>query len=162
MQASRTMPKVALTFARTHDYELIRRALLHESQFRMASEDATPAPGAFRVNRDERIVYLRADSEGKFLGVFTLLPANAVCYEIHAALLPVAWGYATRPALRGALEWAFRETPARRIVCAIPAYNKLAIKLARDCGLRAYGRNFRAFERWGALHDIVLLGVSAT
>lgn len=148
-----------LTFARTRDFALVREVLTHESQARMSSDDATDL-AAFRPNEDDRIIYLAIFDAGEALGIFTLIPQNAVCYEIHCALLPPCWGPRTRLALRGALAWAFRETPARRIVASIPAYNRLAIRLARDAGMTQFGTNEKSFERGGALRDQILLGIS--
>lgn len=167
-----------MTFAFTRDLALVREVLTHPTQARMSSDDGTDLI-TWDPSADERVYYvLVSDPErGKesltkrgvlrpagfseaALGIFSLYPQNAVCYEIHAALLPRAWGARSRAALRGALEFAWRETPARRIVCAIPAYNALAIKLAKDCGFRAFGRNRASWLRWGKLHDQILLGIS--
>ena len=150
-----------MLIARTRDYRLIREVLLDPSQRRMASDDATDVAN-WVPNEDERIIYLEArdDFRRQALGIFTLLPGNAVCYEIHAALLPAAWGYRTRHALRGAIEYAWKQTPARRIVASIPVYNRLAIALGKDAGMTEYGRNPASFLRGGLLHDQVLLGIS--
>jgi RimJ/RimL family protein N-acetyltransferase len=155
-----------VTYARTHDFELVRRVLTHPSQYRMASEDGTPAPEDWRPNEHELIFYVtahdsvRSGLKPELLGVFTFVPQNAVCYEIHAALLPFAWGYATRPALRGAIAWMWANSPARRIVASIPEYNRLAIALSRAAGMKHYGTNPSSFQRGGALHDQHLTGIS--
>jgi RimJ/RimL family protein N-acetyltransferase len=124
----------------------------------MASEDATPEDWA--PNEDERIVYLEVRDAGELLGIVTLIPQNAVCYEIHAALLPIAWGPRSAEALRGAIAWMFERSPARRIVASIPAYNRLAIALGKRAGMQQYGVNVASFERGGRLHDQILLGLS--
>ena len=148
-----------MTFERTRDFGLVRAVLTHPSQVRMASDDGTDL-ASWSPCEDERVCYITAREGDAVLGIFTLIGQNAVCYEIHAALLPFAWGARTRTALRGALAWSFENTPVRRIVCGIPTYNKLAIKLAKDCGFRAYGRNPASWLRHATLHDLVLLGIS--
>jgi RimJ/RimL family protein N-acetyltransferase len=148
-----------LTFARTRDYELVRRVLTHESQLRMSSEDATDV-ATWSPQRDDRVWYIAVRAYGKLYGIFTLIPQNAVCYEIHAALLPGGWGVNTRPALIGVIAWMFRHSPARRIVASIPIYNRLAIKLARDAGMQQFGTNPASFQRGGVLHDQELFGIS--
>ena len=154
-----------MTFARTRDARLIRGVLTHPTQARMSSEDATNVE-AWQPSDDERVIYLAATMETackaftELAGIFTLLPQNSVCFEIHAAILPAAWGCRSREALRGAIAWTFAETGARRIVASIPAYNKLAVKLALDCGMRAFGRNRESFLRGGRLHDQILVGIS--
>lgn len=155
---------VPLTFGRTRDYALIRQVLTHPSQTRMAAEDATDI-AAWEPHRDERVYYLAVQAPtacvafSELVGIVTAIPQNAVCYEIHVAFLPHAWGM-TRPALRGAIAWLFAHTDARRIVAAVPAYNRLAIALGKDAGMTEYGRNPASFMRGGALHDQLLLGIS--
>lgn len=153
-----------MTFARTRDFTLVKSVLTHPTQARMSADDATDLAN-WAPNEDERVIYLAVTDETDcvalrdLIGIITLIPQNAVCFEIHAALLPCAWGLRTRLALTGAISWAFRETPARRIVGSIPEYNKLAIRLARDCGMRAYGRNRASWLRGGKLWDQILLGI---
>jgi RimJ/RimL family protein N-acetyltransferase len=148
-----------MEFARTRDLTLVRSVLTHASQVRMSAEDATDV-ATWNPHDDERIWYIAARELDEVLGIFTLIPQNACCYEIHAALLPRCWGARTREALRGALAWMFANSPARRIVASIPAYNRLAIALARDAGLTRYGMNEKSFMRGGTLHDQVLVGIS--
>lgn len=155
-----------MTFARTRDLALVREVLTHPTQTRMSAEDATDV-ATWTPHDDERVWYITAIAPTQcpafteLLGIFTLIPQNAVCYEIHAALLPAAWGERTRLALRGALEYSWLHSPARRIVASIPAYNRLAIALGRDAGMTQFGVNEKSFQRHGILHDQVLLGISA-
>ncbi len=160
-----------LTFKFTRDLALVRSVLTHPTQARMSSDDGTHL-ASWQPSADERVWYVAArgeyrDNPTEVLGIFTFAPQNSVCYEIHAALLPLAWGARTRDALRGALEFVWANSRnlnmgvgVPRIVCAIPAYNALAIRLAKDCGFRAFGRNRASWLRWGTLHDQVLLGIS--
>lgn len=155
-----------MTFAFTRDFATIRAVLTHPTQHRMASDDATHL-ATWSPSENEWVWYIEAREGDELLGIFTVAPQNCVCYEIHAALLPCAWGARTRTALRGAIEFLWSTTSNMnmgagipRIVATIPAYNKLAIKLARDVGMRAFGRNPASFLRGGKLHDQVLLGIS--
>jgi RimJ/RimL family protein N-acetyltransferase len=148
-----------MTFAPTRDFTLVKSTLTHDSQMRMSSEDATDA-ASWEPNEDPRLLYLAVRDGGQLLGIFTFVPQNAICFEIHAAVLPLAWGHRSRQALRGALEFAWRETPARRVVASIPAYNRLAIALGRSAGMTQYGVNSNSFLRHGELWDQVLLGIS--
>jgi RimJ/RimL family protein N-acetyltransferase len=149
-----------VTFERTTDYALVRAVFTHRTQYGAMTDDFSPAPEDFQVNTDPRIWYVLARENGRVLGVFTLLGQNTVLYEIHWSLLPCAWGRRTVPATTGAIAWMFAHSPARRIIGAIPAYNRLAIKLARRVGMREFGVNPRAFQKHGELHDLVLLGAS--
>ena len=155
-----------MTFEWTRDFGLIKAVLTHPSQVRMASDDGTDL-ASWSPCEDERVCYITAREGDAVRGIFTLIGQNAVCYEIHAAILPQSWGPGSREALRGAIEF-FRSQTCNlnmgagipRIVCGIPAYNKLAIRLAKDCGFRAYGRNPASWLRHATLHDLVLLGIS--
>jgi hypothetical protein len=155
-----------MTFTRTRDLALVRRTLTDASQVRMSAEDATDV-ATWQPHADERVIYIAVTGPTKcvafteLLGIFTLIPENSVCFQIHAALLPHCWGSRTRLALRGALAFAWRETPARRIVASIPAFNRLAVRLARDAGMTCYGINSASFLRGGRLHNQVLVGISA-
>jgi len=150
-----------MTFARTRDLALVRAVLTHESQVRMSSEDATDV-ATWSPVEDERIWYIEARDAVELVGIFTLIPQNSVCFEIHAAILPHAWGERSHEAARGVFVWMFANSPARRIVASIPGYNQLALKLAKDAGMRAFGRNPRSFLKHGKLHDQILLGISAS
>lgn len=150
-----------MTYARTTNLELVRGVATHASQIRMSSEDATRV-ATWSPTDDDRVYFLTVrdgGEESELYGVVTLLPQNSICFELHVAFLPVAWGK-TRPALAGAIAWAWRETPARRIVASIPRYNRLAIKLARDVGMTQFGTNAKSFLKNGILHDQILLGIS--
>lgn len=126
----------------------------------MSGDDSTPAPEAFQPNEHPLIWYVAAAESEEVQGIFTFIPQNAVCFEVHAAILPAAWGPRSREALRGAIAWMFENSPARRIVASIPAYNRLAIKLGRDAGMKAFGRNRDSFLKNAVLHDQLLLGIS--
>jgi len=147
-------------FERTHDLDQVRRILTHPTQYRWATDDAAPAPEQFRPNGDDRIWYVLALDPDATLGILSFLPQNAICWEVHCALLPVAWGR-SHQALRGAIEWVFEQGECRRVVASIPAYNRLAVALAITAGMSSYGRNERSFLKDGRMHDQLLFGISA-
>jgi RimJ/RimL family protein N-acetyltransferase len=150
-----------MTFARTRDFARVRAVLTDATQYAMAGDDSTPPAVEFRPNEDPRIVYIAVQHEsGAVVGIVTLIPENCICFALHAALLRPLWGARSREALRGAVDWAWRETPARRIVAAVPEYNRLAIKLAMESGFEMFGWNPRAFLKGGQLHNVLHLGVS--
>jgi RimJ/RimL family protein N-acetyltransferase len=150
-----------VTFERTRDFARVRAVLTDSTQYAMAGDDSAPPACEFRPNEDPRIIYIAVKHEsGAVVGIVTLIPQNAVCFELHAALLRPLWGTRSREALRGAVEWAWRETPARRIVAAVPEYNRLAVKLAMQSGFEPFGWNRGAFLKGGQLHNVLHLGVS--
>jgi RimJ/RimL family protein N-acetyltransferase len=97
---------------------------------------------------------------GELLGLWMFTPQNAVCWEIHTCLLPCAWGRRAGEAARRMAEWVWANTPCRRLVTAIPAYNRLALRFAEAAGMRRWGLNERSFLKHGELQDQILLGLS--
>lgn len=94
----------------------------------------------------------------QLVALFTLIPQNAACWEIHATRV---FGAAAADAQRAIAPWIFSKTSCRRLVAQIPATNRAAIRAARRAGFVEYGCNPRAFLKRGELVDLVLLGVSA-
>ncbi len=150
-----------MTFTKVRNYGLIKAVLTHRTQVRASSDDGTDL-GTWKPNEDPAIVYLEVREAGELLGIVTFIPMNAICFEVHAALLPRCWGERTREALRGAFDFLWRTTAARRIVASIPTYNSLAIALARRAGMTQYGLNPDSFLKDGKLHDQLLVGITAS
>lgn len=147
-----------MTFERTRDLDLVRRAIAEDARvWAAATDDFAPHSDEWYPAADERILYLVASDAGGIVATFTLLPQSAVCYEIH---VDRAFGRGAARAHREVFAWAFRNTPARRIVAAIPADNAIAIRAARRAGMQEYGRNPQSFMRGGELRDQILFGVS--
>jgi RimJ/RimL family protein N-acetyltransferase len=99
------------------------------------------------------------DDCAQLLGMWSLVAHNAVCWEIHTCLLPHAWGRSLRAALEMA-EWIWRETPCRSLITHVPAYNRLALKFARQAGMTEYGVIPRSWLKDGILWDQIVLGLS--
>lgn len=147
-----------MTFERTRDLERVRRAIAGDARVWAAStDDAAPAREAWRPGADERIIYVIASDECGMIALFTLLPQNAVCYEFH---MTRAFGARFAAALKAFFSWVFENTPARRIVGAVPSDNPIAIRALQRAGMRQYGVNEKSFLRGGELRDQILFGVS--
>lgn len=148
-----------MTFERTFDYALVRELIVYPAGYRAAGDDFAPSVTEFAVNEDPRIWYVVAKDGAELLGAFLFLPQSSVCYEVHLALLPGAWGHSSE-CLRGAIAWMFANSPARRIVGAVPAFNRLANRCAERAGMTRYGTNYKSFLKGGTLHDLTLWGAS--
>ena len=149
-----------MTFQRTTDYATIRAIITHPTQYRHCGDDFSPKIEDFRVNEDPRIWYVLAlDSCEDAVALFTFLPQNPICFEVHACVLPESWG-ASDWILSGALRWMFENSEARRVVASIPAYNRLAIKLASRAGMSIFGCNPSSVLKGGRLCDQILTGIS--
>lgn len=153
-----------MTFKRTYDEALIREVMTHPALWDAGADDYAGRREDFTPRMDPAIHYVRVDDgDGtEFLGLFVLAPQSTVCWEIHTRLLPLAWGERATRAMRGvcALAFAGGAPGCRRIVGAVPATNRLAIRFAERCGFVQYGVNEKSYLKNGALLDQVLLGFS--
>jgi hypothetical protein len=149
-----------LTFARTTDMALVRSILTHPKLYPHLADDASPRPEDFEPIDHPAILYLLVSRGGIPLGVFMLIPQNAATLEVHTALLPSAWGSAAIEATKRGTEWVWENTAFSRVVTNVPAYNRLALRLAERSGMKRFGINERSFLKNGQLYDQIMLGIS--
>lgn len=141
------------------DRDLIRATITHPKLYPHLSDDFSPCPQKFEPVIHDSVWHVAAYDAEEYLGLWMLHPENAICWKIHTALLPNAWGRSVA-AGKALLLWVWQNTPWQRIVTDIPAYNRLAYRLASRCGFEEYGRNSRSFLKNGQLQDQILMGVS--
>lgn len=152
------MASTGIEFERTHDLSFVSSIYTLPRIWPWIGDDYAPERSTFQANGDPRIVYLFCKEEHT-VGLFTFLPQNTVCWEVHIVLLPrrKTRGYVI---LRGAMDWMFEHSTAQRIVGHVPAFNRLAVKVARRAGMLPYGINPRSFQKNGKLEDQILFGLS--
>jgi RimJ/RimL family protein N-acetyltransferase len=154
-----------ITFERSTDYVLIRSILTHSRIYDKISDDYSPPREEYRPIRHEGVWYVVArdvHAEGAdLLGLWMFHPQNGICWEVHTALLPVAWGAPGREAAQLLPGWIWRNTPCRRIVTNVPTTNRLALHFAVNAGMKIYGVNEASYLKNGRLCDQVCLGISA-
>lgn len=153
------MAGAGIRFERTRNLRLVRGIYTLPRIWPWIGDDYAGDPETFEPNDDPRIVYLPVWERESLVGLFTFLPQSMICWEGHIILLPrrETRGHVI---LRGALEWMFENTPARRITGAIPAYNRLTVQLVKRAGMTQYGVNPQSFQKNGKLEDQVLFGLS--
>lgn len=144
-------------FAFTRDLDLIRPAVTHERVYGRTTDDLSPAADAFQP--PEYCQYVAVYQSDEFCGIFVLSPHNGILTEVHTALLPTAWGDSADIG-RAFIQWLFSNTPTRRLITAVPEYNRLALRMAKSTGMAEYGVNPASFLKNGKLHDQIMLGVS--
>ena len=153
-----------ITFERTHDLELVRSILTHPRIFDKISDDYSPPASEYRPVESEAVWYVIArdvqEAGTDTLGLWMFVPQNGVCWEVHTALLPVAWGDIGLEAARELPAWIWAHTPCRRIVTNVPVSNRLALHFAMRAGMRVYGVNEKSWQKDGQLWDQVCLGIS--
>ena len=142
-------------FEQIFDRRLIRETMLHPRLFDSIRDDQSPTAEEFHVELSGSCFIGVYDDWGAYFGLFGLRPQTGVCWELHCCLLPSAWGRTTVIS-RQFLEWALANLPLKRIVAAVPDFNRLAMKLAHNSGMLEYGYNARSFEKDGVLHGMTL------
>ena len=149
-----------MIYQRTFDYALIRSILTLPCFYKFITDDFSVPVEQFQPAEHESIWYVLAFEGDELRGLFAFEPENTICWKIHVCLLPRCWGAKGREALQGVFEWIWENTPCLRIVGHVPSYNRLALKLALECGMILYGLNYKSIMKYGKLHDQVLVGIS--
>jgi hypothetical protein len=150
-----------IQFERTKDYEVVRRIMVHPRIYPHISDDFSPPADQYRPVENEAIWYVLAWNGRSCLGIWMLVPQNGICWEVHTALLPSAWGDTGLRAARLLPEWIWRNTPCRRIITNVPSTNRLALHFAVNAGMTIYGINAGSYLKDGKLCDQTCLGISA-
>ncbi|PWT72949.1 MAG: hypothetical protein C5B60_08835 [Chloroflexi bacterium] len=149
-----------ITFERSFDYDLIRSVLTHPRLYRYLADDTSPPAYEFTPQQHPAIWYVTVRDDRELLGLWMFVPQNGVCWEVHTALLPNAWGERGQLAARLLPGWMWRNTSCRRIVSNVPTTNRLALHFALKAGMKIFGVNEASFLKNGVLCDQVMLGIS--
>lgn len=150
----------SLTIERTQDWPLIKRIVTHEKVWPHVTDDYSSAPELWEPIQHESAFYVLVSEDGNSLGLFALYPHNRICWAVHTCLLPECYGETSRRIARESIEWVFSNTECLRIITEVPAYNRIALKFAKDAGMTEYGVNPESYMKGGKLRDLILLGIS--
>lgn len=149
-----------MLYHRTGNFDLVDRIFRQPEIYEFSGDDTLPEPDEFKVNRDPAIWYVLAGN-ADLVGIFSLLPQNAICWEVHTAMMSWASTAEKWAAARGFVPWLWSHTPCRRLTAAVPSFNRAARMYAiHGLGLHCVGRQHDAFLKNGRLHDLVLFGRS--
>lgn len=149
-----------MNFQRTKDYAMVRQILTAPDVYEHLGDDYTPHASEFSVNAHPDIWYVIACHSGGLVGLFTLIPRNRVCFELHACMLPDACAHEKWEAARGLAPWIGERTDCRRLVAEVPRSNKPAIAFGvHGIGMRYVGTHPKAFMKYGKLQDLIILGM---
>lgn len=149
-----------MTFERTFDYDLIRAVLTSPEMYPWISDDGSPAAADYQPPVSDAIWYILVSDQGQLLGLWMLVPRNAIEYEVHTCLLPGHGFRRARQAAREGIAWVWAHTPARRLITGVPAYNRIAYQFALDAGFAPIGVDRKSYLKDGILYDQALLGLS--
>jgi hypothetical protein len=144
------------TFHPSTDYELVRKILSSPGVFGPSSDDGITQE-TFRVST--ACEYVMVYGDGELLGCYALVPYTSVAFEVHIAMLRLAWGL-TQEITDEFFRWIWMMTKYVRITARIPTFNRLVLRLAKCCGMFEFGCDERCIQKNGRLYDEILLGIS--
>lgn len=142
------------------DEEIIRSTIGHPKIWRHVTDDSCQSIDAIDSVNIPGMTIVGAYSGETYLGLFMLHATSGVTYEVHTALLPIAWGEIAANAAKSLVCWVFQSTPCERLITSIPDGNDLARRLAMLVGMEKYGHNPKSMRRNGALIGQDLFGIS--
>lgn len=149
-----------MTFERTMDYALIKWIITRPEIWQHATDDFGPSPAEFEPAQSDAVWYVSVRDGDELLGMFMLVPENAICWKVHTCMLSTAWGKKAKQAAKEGIEWAWENMPALRLVTDVPEYNRQASIFARWAGMTQFGLNPKSYQKNGKLQDVMLLGIS--
>ena len=141
-----------MNVSRTTDVDFIVRCVLEN--WDAASDDNCGDPDFYFPPMYDGITWYRVDD----WGVYCLEKKADRLYECHTVLLRTAKGKAVA-ITKEALQWAWLNTDAERIITSVPAFNQLALRLALKCGFTQYETKPKSFQKNGIFYDQILLEI---
>lgn len=141
---------------RTRDMEKVAAILSHPAIFKHVRDDGVMACEPI----DHDAFYWMMLDDGEPAGVFLVHAHNSICYEMHTSILPRAWGDKSADGAQMLLAWAFNTTPCMKMITAVPAYNRAALRFAKAGGMVEEGNNRSSYLRNGELVDQIMLGIT--
>jgi hypothetical protein len=147
-------------FSRITNFEVVREVLTYPTIYPLIGDDYAPPVEEFQVNEHPEIYYLIVlNADLQKVGMFSLFPANRICWDTHVVMLPVAKAGERWAAARQLVPWLRDHTHCMYLTAAVPACHQQAIVYGtHGIGMRYVGRHPKAFMKWGKLHDLILLG----
>jgi len=140
----------------TKDIEAISRVLNHPKVYKWLSDDFAQNPYVPPMNNDT--FYLMDETKN---GVVQLDPMNGVCCQVHIAVTPDMWGSGVKFA-KECILWGVERTTYMKAVVMIPAFNRLTIKLIKECGFDKEGLLKKSFLKNWKLYDQEVYGITKT
>ena len=145
-----------ITLHRTKSMGLVASIMRHPRLYPSLTGESPVPPEDFQPNSDPNIHYMVAMQKGEILGLFITHPLNPVCWEMHHAILPKAWG-PTADLIGEAFErWIFTETDCQVVIGFTPLHNLPACKYARRRDMREVGRIPHGSRKNGKLYDMIV------
>ena len=148
-----------IQLSETRNFPLIQQIVTNPAIYPFVSDDGSPKAEDWKA--PESFKYCLVTDEDDVLGVWIFRQMNAVTWEVHTCLLPIARGKKGYQALKMLPEWAWKNLPkAQRVVTEVPESNGPALVFALRAGMEKFGVNKKSYLKGGKLLDVILLGIS--
>lgn len=147
-----------LRIEETFNPELIRRVMCDQEIYSRISSDGVISRENWQPIISDGDRWLAAYVDDELAGVLNTHPHNPVCWEGHIQILKPYRRYA-HPLFKLALDWAWQNTPAEKIVVQIPAMYLDVIDFVQAHGFKVEGINTRSLMKYGVLLDQVYMGL---
>lgn len=146
-----------LQFRFTRDMRLVQSFLADPRCYHRMKNDDAPLLEQFDITKSPApgILFVVAYDLGAIAEALFLLcdsPEGHDTAEIHFCIAPTAWGR-SEPIAREFLKWLWEHTSIERLIGKLPAYNRLARKLAMKVGFRECGACWKC-KKNGQVYDI--------
>jgi RimJ/RimL family protein N-acetyltransferase len=148
-----------VSFERSEDHALITQILTEPRCYRRMSNDTAPELKAFQAHAIKDVEYIIARVNGSAAAVFLLAIAGHHAAEVHFCFRPQFWGDSESIA-REFVVWVWRDTGLTRLLGRVPAYNRLALRLAKACGFQEFGYAHHALHKNKQPYDLIFLSVA--
>ena len=146
--------------ATIQDRDLINSIFNHEAVrdhiWDDSSKNSFPLDFGPILNMQGDLHYILTDGEQC---AFMLLHSNGITRDVHSAILPSARGKRAIELGKESIQWVWDNTPVRKLMTWIPAYNTPAYAFARRCGFEIEGRLTDSWQKDGKLYDQILCGL---
>lgn len=149
-------------YSRTFDPVEVHRIITEPSVYRMSGDDGAPAREDYPVIDLHPAVWhvLVRSQSGREMGMLVFQPMNQITWNVHCCLLSSAYGRSAE-ILAESFQWIWDQpTGCLRIEARIPAFNRLALRLASKAGMMRMCETERSFMRGGELWNETLFAVN--
>lgn len=145
--------------SRCFDASVLKKIMKHPSVYRWIVDDGCPPIESFEPAINDHVYYVLV-SNPEPIAVFMYHPHNAITFEVHTCVLPVAYGERAQEAAKKSLRWMIDNTSAQKIITNVPANNIKAKRFAIRCGMSLEGINRESFLLGGVVYDQYMLGIT--
>lgn len=138
---------------------LVERILKDPQCYRRNVDDSCPSIEDFHVPDDLDFSAIVAREDGETVALFLIFHPVPAIGDVHFYVLPRAWG-CSRAIVRAFLAWVWEKTSLTDLIGRIPAFNRLAYRVAIDCGFRDMRREPGAVVRRGVRYDMLITEIA--